>query len=68
MRNGLEEYGEEVIDEIAGLGHYSEVDARNIAKEKREDIEYGYKYRLSASIVAGAILGINDCCISGSGI
>lgn len=63
MRNHLTEYREEVIEELCALGGYTEADAHKIAEEKHADIVYGHKYRLTPSIVAGSILGINDCCI-----
>lgn len=60
----LTEYFDEVVECIQELGAYGDEKARSLADEKRSDIEYGCKYRLNPSIVAGNILGINDCCIS----
>ncbi len=64
MRNNLSEYFDEVIEAIVELGQYTEEVARAMATEKRGDVEYGCKYRISPSLVAGSILGINDCCIT----
>lgn len=60
----IEEFREEVIDTLCELGGYSQEEARTLAEEKHSDIEYGHQYRLSPSIIAGSILGINDCCVS----
>lgn len=59
----LHEFHSEVIEMLCELGGCSETDAQILAEEKQTDIAYGHKYRLSPSIVAGALLGINDCCI-----
>lgn len=64
MRNNLSEYFDEVIEAIVELGQYTEEIARTMATEKREDVEYGCRYRINPSLVAGSILGINDCCIT----
>lgn len=64
----IEEFREEVIETLCELGGCSEEYAQTIAEEKHTDIEYGHKYRLSPSIIAGAILGINDCCVSAPNI
>lgn len=63
MRNNVAEYFDEVVEAIGELGHYSEEDALKMATERRNDVEYGCRYRISPSIVAGSILGINDCCM-----
>ena len=60
----IEEFREEVIEILCELAGCSEEEAQAIAAEKHSDIEYGHKYRLSPSIIAGSILGINDCCVS----
>ncbi len=60
----LREFHQEVIEELCELGQYCQVDAQLLAEEKHTNIEYGYKYHLSPTIIAGAILGINDCCLS----
>lgn len=62
--NSLNDYCIEVIEILCELGGYCEVDAKAIAEEKHSDIQYGHKYRLSPSIIAGSILGINNCCIA----
>jgi len=59
----IDEFREEVIETLSELGGYSEEDAQTLAEEKHTDIEYGNRYRLSRAIIAGAILGINDCCV-----
>jgi hypothetical protein len=59
----IDEFREEVIETLCELAGYSEDDAQTIAEEKLSDIEYGHKYRLSPAIIAGSILGINDCCV-----
>ena len=59
----IDEFREEVIETLCELGGYCEGDAQTIAEEKLSDIEYGHKYRLSPAIIAGSILGINDCCV-----
>lgn len=61
--NSLNDFRIEVIETLCELGGYCEADAHALAEEKETDIEYGYKYRLSPSIIAGSILGISDCCI-----
>lgn len=63
MMNSLNDFRTEVIESLCELGGYCEGDAKAIAEEKLIDIEYGYKYRLSSAIIAGSILGINDCCV-----
>jgi len=60
----IDEFREEVIETLCELAGYSQEDAQTLAEEKRSDIEYAHKYRLSPSIIAGSILGINDCCVS----
>ena len=60
----LNDFHTEVIETLCELGGYCENDAQALAEEKHSDIEYGHKYRLSPSIIAGSILGINDCCVS----
>jgi len=64
MRSSLSEYFDEVIEAIVELGQYTEDVALAMATEKRGDVEYGCKYRISPSLVAGSILGINDCCLT----
>ncbi|ADR35237.1 hypothetical protein Sulku_2580 (plasmid) [Sulfuricurvum kujiense DSM 16994] len=59
----LHEFNEEVIEALCELGGLSEAEAQSFAASKRSEIEYAHKYRLSPSIIAGSILGINDCCI-----
>jgi hypothetical protein len=59
----IDEFREEVIETLCELAGCSEDDAQAIAEEKLSDIEYGYKYHLSPAIIAGSILGINDCCV-----
>lgn len=61
--NTLNDFHAEVIEFLCELGGYSEDDACILASQKRSEIEYAHKYRLSPSIIAGSILGINDCCI-----
>jgi len=58
----LSEYFEEVIEAIIELTQMSYQEAEEMTQNKKGDVEHGYKYRLSPSIIAGAILGINDCC------
>ena len=60
----IEEFREEVIETLCELGGCSEEEAQTLAAEKHSDIEYGHQYRLSPSIIAGSILGINDCCVA----
>lgn len=64
MKHSLIEYYNEVIDENCGLDGCPHEEAKAIADAKFSDIEYGHKYRLSPSILAGSLLGINDCCIT----
>lgn len=59
----LHDYNEEVIETLCELGRLSEAEAQSLATSKRSEIEYAHKYRLSPSIIAGSLLGINDCCI-----
>ena len=59
----LNDFHTEVIETLCELGGYCEDDAKVLAQEKFSDIEYAHKYRLSPSIIAGSILGINDCCV-----
>ena len=61
--NSLNDFHTEVIENLCELGGYCEADAHTLAEEKRCDIQYGHKYRLSPAIIAGSILGINDCCV-----
>ncbi|MBN2869387.1 MAG: hypothetical protein JXK04_00365 [Campylobacterales bacterium] len=63
MGNAYDDFQEEVIDCIEEMGPCSREEASRLASEKVSDIRYGCKYRLSPMIVAGAILGINDCCL-----
>lgn len=63
MMNSLNDFRTEVIETLCELAGCSEDDAQAIAEEKLSDIEYGHKYRLSPAIIAGSILGINDCCV-----
>lgn len=65
MKTSLYEFKEEVIEFLCEIEGCCEADAHLLANEKYTDIEYGHKYHLSPSIIAGSILGINDCCISG---
>jgi len=58
----MSEYCEEVIEAIMELSQKSHQEAEEMTQTKKSDVEHGYKYRLSPSIIAGAILGINDCC------
>lgn len=60
----LNEIHQEVIEELCELGQYCQDDEQSLAEVKYSDIEYGNKYRLSPTIIAGSILGINDCCLS----
>ena len=62
--SSLNDFHTEVIEILCELGWYCEADAQALAQEKYSDIEYGHKYRLSPSIIAGSILGINDCCVA----
>ncbi len=64
MRNPLAEYREEVIEAIVELEHCSSKEAAKKADQHPESITHGARYRISPSLVAGSILGINDCCIS----
>lgn len=64
MSSRLSDYFDEVVECIQELGSYGEEKAKSLAEEKRPDVEYGCRYRLNPSIVAGSILGINDCCIT----
>ncbi len=66
--NAIFEFKNEVIETLCDLGGYSEADAQELAETKYSQIEYGHKYRLSPSIIAGSILGINDCCIASASI
>lgn len=59
----LHEFNEEVIEALCELGGLSEAEAQSLAASKYPEIEYAHKYRLSPSIIAGSLLGINDCCI-----
>lgn len=63
MINSLNDFRTEVIETLCELGGYCEADAHTLVEEKLSDIEYGHKYRLSPAIIAGSILGINDCCV-----
>ena len=63
MMNSLNDFRTEVIETLCELGGYCEEDALILSEEKLSDIEYGHKYRLSPAIIAGSILGINDCCV-----
>lgn len=60
----INEFRQEVIEALCELGGCSEAEANALSEEKRSDIEYAHTYRLSPAIIAGAILGINDCCLS----
>ena len=60
----IEEFREEVIETLCVLAGCRDEEAQTLAEEKHSDIEYGHQYRLSPSIIAGSILGINDCCVS----
>lgn len=64
MYHSLRDFRQEVIDTICEIEGCDEENAHLIAEEKHGDIEYGHKNRLSPRVIAGAILGINDCCIS----
>ena len=66
--SSLNDFRIEVIETLCELGGCSEEDAQTLSEEKHTDIEYGHKYRLSPAIIAGAILGINDCCVSAPNI
>lgn len=59
----LHEFNEEVIEALCELGELSEPEAQSLAASKRSEIEYAHKYSISPSIIAGSLLGINDCCI-----
>lgn len=65
MGSAYRDFQEEVIDCIEEMGSYSRDEASRFASAKESDIRYGCQYRLSPMIVAGSILGINDCCIGG---
>jgi hypothetical protein len=65
MNTSLYEFKEEVIESLCEIGGCNKEDAYTLVEKKCTDIEYGLKYNLSSSIIAGSILGINDCCISG---
>jgi len=58
------DYTQEVIDVLCDLEGYSQEAAEKIIQDKEEQIRYGYQYRLSPAIIAGSILGINDCCMT----
>ena len=64
MNLSLNEYFDEIIDEICSLDGCHEQDAKAIADARFSDIEYGHKYRLTPTVLAGSLLGINDCCIT----
>ena len=64
MKHSLSEYYNEVIDEICSLDGCTHEVAKAIADAKFSYIEYGHKYHLTPSVLAGALLGINDCCIT----
>ncbi len=66
--SSLNDFRIEVIETLCELGGCSEEYAQTLAQEKFTDIEYGHKYRLSPAIIAGAILGIKDCCLSAPNI
>ncbi|MGD9970138.1 MAG: hypothetical protein AB7S65_06745 [Sulfuricurvum sp.] len=68
MKHSLQTYREEVIEMVCDLEGCSEECAARIVEEKSVDIEYGHKHRISPHIVAGSILGINDCCFSHSAL
>lgn len=63
MKTSLCEFKEEVIESLCEIGGCEVEDAHLLAHEKYSHIEYGHKYRLNHVIIAGSILGINDCCI-----
>jgi hypothetical protein len=58
------DYTQEVIEAICDLEGYAHEVAVKIIQDKEEQIHYGHQYRLSPSIIAGSILGINDCCMT----
>ncbi len=60
----IHEFRAELIDILCELGGCTESDAHRLAEEKMSEIEYAHQYRLSPRIIAGYILGINDCCIA----
>lgn len=64
MHHSFQEYREEVLENICELEGCDLTGACQFVEGKHGDIEYGHKYRLAPSIVAGAILGINECCVT----
>ncbi|MFZ3052234.1 MAG: hypothetical protein WA099_02415 [Sulfuricurvum sp.] len=52
-----------MIEELYELEGCSVADAHALVEEKHSDIQYGHKYHLSPTIIAGSILGIKDCCV-----
>ncbi|MDD2367659.1 MAG: hypothetical protein PHQ90_00060 [Sulfuricurvum sp.] len=58
------DYTQEVVDVLCDLEGSTQEEAEKIIEDKEEQIRYGYQYRLSSAIIAGSILGINDCCMT----
>lgn len=58
------DYIQEVLDVLCDLEGCTQEAADKIIQDKEEEIRYGYQYRLSPTIIAGSILGINDCCMT----
>lgn len=65
MTTSLHAYFEEVVEMLCALEGCCPGHAHQLAEEKHAEVEYGYKHRLSPSVVAGSILGISGCCIPG---
>lgn len=60
----FDEYTQEVIDAICDLEGCSQERAEALMQDKQEQLRHGHQYRLSPSIIAASVLGINDCCVT----
>lgn len=58
------EYTQEVIDAICDLEGCTQERAEALIQDQHVQLRHGHQYRLSPPIIAGSILGINDCCIT----
>ncbi|MDD5716817.1 MAG: hypothetical protein PHW64_03365 [Sulfuricurvum sp.] len=58
------DYTQEVIDVLCDLEGYTHDAAVEMIQDKEEQIRYAHQYRLNPTIIAGSILGINDCCVA----
>lgn len=59
--HNLEEYRSAVMDEMQELTAENLCDIESRCEENKERIIYGYKTRISASVMAAEILGIKSC-------